>query len=197
MTGNPENPVIGWDPPAEAAASSSRGHDKPLSGASPMPKRPKKVPEGGTVPFGEYPDVDLPESSASSVYPVSSSVIRLKQAELEHEIANQKAIMNEMRVRQQVVLAQQEQLALQRNLDASAIRMCAMKVELMQAEVRSYIGSRASNASSAEPAPMPGTDAEGGGDLERDLNALMECRLPEGVPLPLQDVPVVFGAFNV
>ena len=41
---------------------------------------------------------------------------------------------------------------------------------------------------------MPGTDAEGAGDLEGVLSALMEYRLPVGMPLPLQDAPAVYGA---
>ena len=154
---------------------------------SPAPKRPKKVLGASLVAFESAAEAALPESSASSMCSGTSSMKRLKEAEYELEVAKQHAIMNEMR-------AQQQQLVMQQNLDASTIRTHAARVEMIRAQVRSSKGSRASNASSAEPAPMPGTDAEGANDLESDLLAVMKGRLPDSMPVPSQLYPSVLGS---
>ena len=80
---------------------------------SPAPKRPKRVPGASLVAFESAAEAALPESSASSMCSGTSSVKRLKEAEYELEVAKQQAIMNDMR-------AQQHQLVMRQNLDASA-----------------------------------------------------------------------------
>ena len=91
---------------------------------SPAPKRPKKVLGASLVAFESAAEAALPESSASSMCSGTSSMKRLTEAEYELEVAKQHAIMNEMR-------AQQQQLVMQQNLDASTIRTHVARVEMI------------------------------------------------------------------